>query len=101
MFEYFNVSIAAMSAICSPLTQEKIRFLNTSNPGKLKEFERLFGQHGASLQTTYVDLEEIDADPITVAVHKASQLEEGVIIEDTSLEIEGADVGMNIRLANR
>lgn len=97
IFWYLNISLAAISAICTPLAQEKTWFVNTSNPGKLKEFERLFGQHGASLQATYIDLKEIDADPIPVSVHKASQLEEGVIIEDTSLEIEGADVGVNIR----
>lgn len=71
--------------------------LNTSNPGKFEEFKRLFAQNGSDLDASHIDLEEIDADPIQVVAHKASQLEEGVIVEDTSLDIEGATVGVNIR----
>jgi XTP/dITP diphosphohydrolase len=71
--------------------------LNTSNLGKFKEFERLFKLHGIKLEVTHIDLDEIDAGLIEVIAHKASQLEEGVIVEDTSLEIEGAKVGVNIR----
>lgn len=71
--------------------------LNTSNQGKFKEFERLFGQYGVNLMATHIDLLEIDADPLRVIAHKASQLGEDVIVEDTSLEIEGATVGINVR----
>lgn len=71
--------------------------LNTSNPGKFEEFKRLFAQHGSPLETSHIDLKEIDADPIKVIAHKASQLGENVIVEDTSLDVEGADVGINIR----
>lgn len=71
--------------------------LNTSNLGKFEEFKRLFDQHGSSLEATHIDLDEIDADPIKVIAHKASQLGENVIVEDTSLDIEGASVGVNIR----
>lgn len=71
--------------------------LNTSNPGKFEEFERLFAKHEIVLQTSHIDLEEIDSDPIKVVAHKASQLGENVIVEDTSLDIEGASIGVNIR----
>lgn len=71
--------------------------LNTSNEGKLKEFQQLFSKFGCSLSATQVDLREIDADPLQVVVHKASQMDDYVVIEDTSLDIEGADVGVNIR----
>lgn len=71
--------------------------LNTSNVGKLEEFRRLFLQVGLDLEASSVDLAEIDADPISVVVHKASHVDEGVLIEDTSLDIDGADVGVNIR----
>ena len=66
--------------------------LNTSNQGKRSEFQRLFAQHGLSLTTQQIDLKEIDSDPVTVVVHKASQLEEEVLVEDTSLRFfsEGA-----------
>lgn len=71
--------------------------LNTSNKGKLDEFKQLFAKHGAELEATQVDLKEIDADHVTVVTHKASQLGDNIIVEDTSLEVEGADIGTNIR----
>lgn len=71
--------------------------LNTSNLGKFEEFKRLFAQYGQILETSHFDLKEIDADPIKVIAHKASQLEENIIVEDTSLDIEGASIGINIR----
>lgn len=71
--------------------------LNTSNLGKFEEFKRLFSQHGQTLETTHFDLKEINAEPLRVIAHKASQLEEEVLVEDTSLDVEGADVGVNIR----
>lgn len=71
--------------------------INTSNEGKFKEFQRLFHHYNVQLKASHIDLDEIDADPISVVVHKASQLEEGTIVEDTSLEIEGTSVGVNVR----
>lgn len=71
--------------------------LNTSNPGKFEEFKRLFAKNGSVLETSHFDLKEIDADPIQVVAHKASQLGENIIVEDTSLDIEGASVGIHIR----
>lgn len=72
--------------------------LNTSNKGKQEEFKRLFKND--NLQYTNFDVKEIDSTALNVVVHKASNMNEGkgeVIIEDTSLEVEGADVGVNIR----
>jgi len=71
--------------------------LNTSNKGKLQEFQRLFSKHGAHLNASDIDLKEIKADPMTVVVHKASQVGESVLVEDTSLDIEGAEVGIDVR----
>lgn len=71
--------------------------LNTSNPGKFEEFKRLFAKHDRTLTATHEDLPEIDADPVTVVAHKASSVPENVIVEDTSLDVEGAEVGINIR----
>lgn len=71
--------------------------LNTSNLGKFEEFKRLFSKYGSALETSHIDLREIDADPVKVVAHKASQLGENSIVEDTSLDIEGASVGVNIR----
>jgi XTP/dITP diphosphohydrolase len=71
--------------------------LNTSNKGKFEEFKRLFSQHGSTLEASHIDLKEIDADPIKVVAHKASQLKDKTIVEDASLDIEGASVGVNVR----
>lgn len=71
--------------------------INTSNLGKWEEFQRLFSKYKLNLQASAIDLPEISADPLTVVAHKASQLDEFVLVDDTSLDIEGASVGINIR----
>lgn len=69
--------------------------LVTSNENKLKEFKR-FGLEEILIEKGK-DLKEVDSDPLTVILYKA--LEAGVnrIVEDTSLHIEGAEIGANIR----
>jgi XTP/dITP diphosphohydrolase len=71
--------------------------LNTSNKGKLAEFQRLFSKHGETLAATETDLKEIKSDPVTVVVHKASQVGDRVLVDDTSLDVEGAEVGIDVR----
>ena len=75
--------------------------LNTSNKGKKVEFERLFKHYGLkNLSFSMDDLKEIDSTPIDVVVHKASTVNEGkggVIVEDTSLDVDGKEVGINVR----
>lgn len=71
--------------------------LNTSNLGKFEDFKRLFTKYGDTLEVTHIDLKEIDADPMEVVAHKASQLDENVLVEDTSLDIAGASIGIHIR----
>ncbi len=71
--------------------------LNTSNLGKFEEFKRLFAKYECTLTATHFDLNEIDADHVSVVVHKASQMGENIIVDDTALEIEGTSVGVNIR----
>lgn len=78
-------------------TSQKEWKLNTSNQEKLKEFRHLFDKYGISLNVTSIDLREVDAEPLTVATHKASQMPDHVLVEDTSLEIEGIDVGIHLR----
>ena len=67
--------------------------VNTSNKGKRSEFLGFFGDDVKFLEH---DLEEPSSDMVTIVRYKASQFE-GVVIDDTSLEIEGVDVGVNIR----
>lgn len=71
--------------------------INTHNTYKQKELNRLFGKHGQNFEFSTIDLNEIDSDPINVIAHKASQLGEYVLVEDTSLDIDGADIGVNLR----
>lgn len=71
--------------------------LNTSNEGKLKEYQQLFAKYGLELLSTTLDLKEIDADPLKVVIHKASQVQEQILIEDTTLEVEDASIGVNVR----
>ena len=42
--------------------------LNTSNLGKFEEFKRLFSQEGRSLETTHIDLEEIEGASVGVNI---------------------------------
>ena len=72
-------------------------FLNTGNKNKLEEYQRFFKNENETLSSTQEDLKEIDSDPISVVVHKASQMSEKTLVEDTSLEIEGENVGINIK----
>jgi len=81
------------------LERMRVVYLNTSNPGKLKEFR--VALEPIKVKSTSIDLPEVNADPVTVAVYKASMAYEEfgrpVLVEDTSLEVEGVDVGVNVR----
>ena len=78
---------------------ENVIKINTSNSGKRAEFERAVLAAGRKAEFTSRDLREVDADDLTVIVHKASQFgpKDRVVVEDTSLWVEGADVGINVR----
>lgn len=64
---------------------------------KVNEFQRLFAAYGIDLTASHDDLKEIAADPLTVVVYKASTIGQKILVEDTSLDIEGADVGVNVK----
>lgn len=92
------IAATQMSSKPHSLQQQEAQYrLNTSNPNKLREFRDLFSEHRLKLAVSEVDLDEVDSDPLTVIVHKASQVDEGVLVEDTSLDVAGADVGVNVR----
>lgn len=76
---------------------KKSWLLNTSNKGKLHEFKQLFAEYDIVIYSTEIDIKEISSDPLNVVVHKASQMGEEILVEDTSLEIEGAEVGIHVR----
>lgn len=66
-------------------------YLNTSNSGKLKEFKNIFSSFGCELIASEISLKEIKSDKITVIIHKASQLKDYTLVDDTSLEIFGTN----------
>jgi inosine/xanthosine triphosphate pyrophosphatase family protein len=68
--------------------------LKTSNARKLAEFRRF----GLNLNAQPgEDLPEVQGTPEQVAIYKALAAGEGVLVEDTSLDVEGFDIGVNIR----
>ena len=71
--------------------------LNTSNPNKIKEFAVFFADEGIHIDVSHQEVREIIANPIQVVAHKASQLGENVLVEDTSLDVAGEDVGVKVR----
>lgn len=69
--------------------------LVTSNVNKLNEYRQMKIE-GLTVRPG-LDLKEVDADAKTVITYKAFSAGAGMIVEDTSLFIDGADVGTNIR----
>lgn len=69
--------------------------LVTSNQHKLKEFKR-FGLEDIEIEQG-IDLKEVDSDKYTVCKYKALETGKGTITEDTSFDIEGEDIGVNIK----
>lgn len=79
-------------------------FLNTSNKDKLAEYQQYLSNY--SVTVTNLDLEEPQADPLTIMRYKASQFE-NVLVDDvsfdvfneTSDDIQVISPGSNIRWA--
>lgn len=69
--------------------------LVSSNKNKLKEFQR-FGLLEIAVEEGR-DLKEVDSDEESVIIYKALSAGKNRIVEDTSLSIENADVGVNVR----
>ena len=69
--------------------------LVSSNENKLTEFRR-FGLPDIEIEKGK-DLKEVNADPQTVILYKALEAGTHCMVEDTSLHIEGEEVGVNIR----
>ncbi len=82
-----------------PALDPSLKWLfNTSNSRKRQILDSLIHRHNISWEGE--DLEEIDADDISVVVHKASRFHEDgkrVIVEDSALYVDGVDIGTNIR----
>lgn len=102
---FFNVLLLSFSVYAVELPKQNHSYnhsshhwtINTSNTTKLDEYKELLGKEGISLHAIKIDQDEIDADPLSVVAHKASQIGERILVDDTSLDIEGEDVGVNLR----
>jgi len=74
--------------------------LVTSNQNKLKEYQS-FGLKNLKMDKGQ-DLPEIDSTDINVIIYKAKDAGKNKIVDDTSLNVRGANIGVNVRwlLAN-
>lgn len=68
--------------------------LLTSNKQKIDEYNR-FGLGIEAIKGD--DIPEVDADILTVALYKTLEAPKDCIVEDTSLDVDGEDIGVNIR----
>ena len=73
---------------------EKIKLV-TSNNNKLREY-RNFGLKNIGIEKGK-DLPEVDGSDIEVIIYKAKEAGKNRIVDDTSLTVEGAEIGVNIR----
>ncbi len=78
-----------------PAPADKVFKLFTSNQAKLQEyrnfgFNQLEAFEGA-------DIKEVQGTDLEVITYKVLQLPENTLAEDTSLAVEGADIGVNVR----
>ncbi len=72
--------------------------VNSGNPEKMRQFKVLLQDF--PVQFEYQDIPEPLATPLEVIIYKASRFRvpgKVYIVEDTALEVEGADIGVNIR----
>ncbi len=71
-----------------------ITHICSSNEGKVAEYRRL---GLTNVKILNCDLPEPNADPIRVIRSKVAQVGANVLVDDVSLDVEGEDVGVNIR----
>lgn len=105
-FIFLSISAIAFAQTCPDFLSSQpsqknfsLRF-NTSNPNKQNDYKMIFMEFGRPIEISESDLPEIDSHPIDVIVHKSSQFtqeNEIVLVEDTSLDVEGTNIGVHIR----
>lgn len=76
------------------MNNPEVIYVNTSNPGKMEEYKEYFSPKTVEFKTE--DLTEPQADPLTIIQYKASCFQE-VLVDDVALDIDGVDIGVNIR----
>jgi adenylate kinase len=69
--------------------------INSSNEDKLDEYRKYLIDY--EVVSSAIETEEPDADSITIARYKTSQLPVGYVTDDVSLDVEGEDIGTNVK----
>lgn len=76
------------------MNNNKVKLV-TSNINKLKEYKE-FGLKNIEIELGR-DLKEVDGSKLDVIIYKALEAGKDRLVEDTSLDVEGKDIGVNIR----
>ena len=74
--------------------------LNTSNPGKQMDYSMMGSNYKINWNFSSLDIDEPQSDPLKVAVFKASKFLDSpvpVLVEDQRLDIDGEEVGVNLK----
>lgn len=86
--------LVLLSFILIGMNNPEVIHVNTSNAGKMEEYKTYFSPKTVIAWTE--DLIEPNADPLTIIQYKASCFQ-GVLVDDVALDIDGVDVGVNVR----
>ncbi|MEC8461367.1 MAG: hypothetical protein VXY77_04110 [Pseudomonadota bacterium] len=70
---------------------------NTSNLDKQRELASHFERLGYKIRFESRKIPEICSSHVDVVTHKASSVTPGVLVEDVSLEVEGGDLGVQVK----
>lgn len=71
--------------------------INSGNLNKINEYKQYLEVSGHKIETTEIDLKEPVSNHETITCYKASQFSDEILVDDVSLDIEGFDIGVNVR----
>ena len=71
--------------------------INSGNKNKINEYKLYLDKFGYQVETSQLDLQEPSSDHETIICYKASQFSDETLVDDVSLEIDGFDIGVNVR----
>lgn len=102
LFFYIFLLIISSSTYALDYTKEDIKRIipitfSSSNAIKTKEYSKFAEMFHHHLNIVSNSLPEIDSDAISVVAFKASMTGDDILVEDNSLDVEGADIGVNLK----
>lgn len=90
------ILLALLYCVCSKQGGNDGKYIiYTSNKDKANEYIR-FGIPNLEVKEN-IDIKEVLGTPREVIIYKALEMPEGTIVEDTSLDVEGEQVGVKVR----